>query len=58
MEYEKVKAILDRECYEKWHAKRCQRHGDNMKFTRTPCWLCDRNIELAREILDAVGGEK
>jgi len=53
-EIEKVKEILDRECYELWRAKRCSQYDNNLKFIHTPCWLCDRNYELARRITEVL----
>ncbi len=54
MEYDKVKDILDRECYENWHAKRCQERESYLTYIHTPCYLCDKNYLLAQEIIDAV----
>lgn len=49
---EKMKEILDRECYENWHAKRCQEYDNNLKRIRIPCWVCHRNIQLAKELFE------
>ena len=52
MEMKRIKEILDRECYENWHAKRCQRYSDNLVHIHTPCWICDKNEALVREIAE------
>lgn len=49
---DKIKEILDRECYEKWHAKRCQQRDENLLRLQFPCWICSENTPLAAEILD------
>lgn len=47
---DKIKTILDRECYENWLAKRCQQREENRRHLGTPCWVCSRNAVLAKEI--------
>lgn len=49
---QKVKDILDRECYEKWCAKQCQLYDNNLLHIATPCWLCNKNTALMLEIYE------
>ncbi len=54
---QKVKDILDRECFEEWHAKECQ---DRTKFIKKSgynpcgCFLCHRHDALTDEIVEAM----
>jgi len=53
---EKIKDILDKECYEIWKAKRCGIRDRAMRYlnSNTACWICDRNIDLVKKIADVV----
>ena len=48
---EKVKDILDRGCPEQ-QGKPCKQKMVWFKCLKTPCWLCDHNRDLAREIAE------
>lgn len=48
---QRIKDILDRECYEIIHQKQCEIH--NTVTVATPCWVCHKNEALAYEIYEA-----
>lgn len=48
---QRIKDILDRECYKIWQKKSCQQR--NRYCTNTPCWPCPRNEALTNEIYEA-----
>ncbi len=49
---ERIKEIIDRECFEDWHNRRCKFYSAHLVFNATPCWICDRNFNLVHKLLD------
>lgn len=45
---DKVKDILDKDCYERIHDKNCKEH----KYS-TGCWCCKQNDNLVNAIMEA-----
>lgn len=53
---DRMKDILDRECWLVWTNKRCAQRGKYPEHIEMLCMLCHKNDALLSEILDAVGG--
>ncbi len=49
---DRIKDIIDQECFENWHEKRCESYFNKLRYINTPCWVCDRNRNLAQKILN------
>ena len=51
---EKIKQILDRECYKIWHAGRCSDRELNARILggANACWICHKNEALAQELAE------
>jgi hypothetical protein len=51
---EAIKELIDKECYEMWHKKRCSFYNNHEGTFKTPCWICPQNRPLAIRIYDAI----
>lgn len=52
---ERVKAILDRHCWEFEQLKQCSQHSRMYGDQSMRCWGCDRNTKMAEAVIEEAG---